>query len=212
MALHFGDELMNSGQALALASQSCTHCYGLGTRLGRNGKRPTCNCVWRAVFRACYARFRRCAQTEKHVSRVNLGSVTARQRKQVWEMPNEEFAADFTLIARRELHGDEWRLFNYHFLLGADWKLCCRKLGIERGAFFHEVYRIQQKLGCAYAEMQPYALFPLDEYFGGTVRGALRPLPISAGECDTLSTSHADRGGATAARRPLRAPIALAAA
>jgi hypothetical protein len=42
---------------------------------------------------------------------------------------------------------------------------------MERGDFFHEVYRIQKKLGRIYRELQPYALFPLDEYFGGSVRG-----------------------------------------
>ena len=41
---------------------------------------------------------------------------------------------------------------------------------MERGDFFHEVYRIQRKLGRIYRELTPYSLFPLDEYFGGTVR------------------------------------------
>ena len=49
---------------------------------------------------------------------------------------------------RAELHGQtEDKIFRYHFLLGADWKLCARKLGIDRGNFFHAVYRIEQKLG-----------------------------------------------------------------
>ena len=43
---------------------------------------------------------------------------------------------------------------------------------MERGDFFHEVYKIQEKLGRVMRELQPYALFPLDEYFGGAVRGA----------------------------------------
>jgi hypothetical protein len=29
------------------------------------------------------------------------------------------------------------------------------------------VYRIEQRLGRVYRELEPYALFPLDEYFGG---------------------------------------------
>jgi hypothetical protein len=55
-------------------------------------------------------------------------------------------------------------------LLGADWKLCCRKLGMDRGNFFHELYRIQQRLGRVFRELQPYGLYPLDEYFGGCTR------------------------------------------
>jgi len=58
-------------------------------------------------------------------------------------------------------------LFRYHFLLGASWKLCTRKLEIDRGNFYHSVYRIEQKLGRAFRETEPYALFPVDEYFNG---------------------------------------------
>ena len=43
-------------------------------------------------------------------------------------------------------------------------------LKMDRGTFFHAVYRIQQKLGRVFREVEPYALFPLDEYFGGTAR------------------------------------------
>jgi hypothetical protein len=68
------------------------------------------------------------------------------------------------------LDDSEHRLFRYHFLLGADWKLCARKLSVDRGNFFHAVYRVEQKLGRAFRELQPYALFPLDEYFNGPSR------------------------------------------
>jgi hypothetical protein len=87
--------------------------------------------------------------------------------------------ADFCLISRRTLDDAEHRLFRYHFLLGADWKLCTRKLGMGRGNFFHAVYRIEQKLGRVFRELEPYALFPLDEYFYGPSRltPAERPDP-----------------------------------
>lgn len=64
----------------------------------------------------------------------------------------------------------EHRLFRNHFLLGADWRLCCRQLKMERGDFFHQLYYIEEKLGRVFAELQPYPLYPLDEYFGGSVR------------------------------------------
>jgi hypothetical protein len=68
------------------------------------------------------------------------------------------------------LNEQEYKLFRYHFLLGADWKLCTRKLGIDRGNFFHSVYRIEQRLGRMFRELQPYPLFPLDDYFHGPSR------------------------------------------
>jgi hypothetical protein len=61
-------------------------------------------------------------------------------------------------------------LFRFHFLLGADWKLCSRQLGIDRGNFFHAIYRIEQKLGRVFRELEPYPLFPLDDYFHGPSR------------------------------------------
>ncbi|MGA2132730.1 MAG: hypothetical protein ABSH50_10590 [Bryobacteraceae bacterium] len=81
----------------------------------------------------------------------------------------EEYLADFCLVSRRTLTGLEYDVFRFHFLLGADWKLCCWRLAIDRGTFFHTVYRIEQKLGRAFRELEPYSLYPLDEYFGGSM-------------------------------------------
>jgi hypothetical protein len=156
-------------ETLALAQQACSHCYGLGLRPGGGVSTP-CNCVFRAIFRACYARFRQCASKEKYISRVSLEANPGRQRKSVWGMKNEEYIADFCLISRRTLSEYEYTLFKFHYLLGADWKLCCRKMNLDRGTFFHEAYRIEQKLGRTFRELQPYALFPLDEYFNGSGR------------------------------------------
>jgi hypothetical protein len=82
----------------------------------------------------------------------------------------EEFVADFCLIANRTLNEMENRVLRFYFLLGADWKMCARRLQIDRGNFFHMVYRVEEKLGRAFAETEPYALFPLDDYFGGPIR------------------------------------------
>jgi hypothetical protein len=84
--------------------------------------------------------------------------------------------ADFCLVSRRTLDETQYKIFTNHFLLGADWKLCCRKLGMDRGAFFHEVYRIEQKLGRTFRELEPFALFPLDEYFNSTIRRETKPV------------------------------------
>jgi hypothetical protein len=128
------------------------------------------------MFRACYARFRKCTSKEKYVSRVSLEANPGRLRKSVWGLKNEEYIADFCLVSRRALDDQQYRLFKFHFLLGADWKLCCRRLNIDRGEFFHEVYRIQQKLGRAFRELEPYALYPVEEYFNGTTKEKTKPV------------------------------------
>lgn len=168
-----------TGACLALAQQSCTFCYGLGQRAGRNEQKRPCNCVFRAIFRACYDKFRAAADKAKHISRVSLesGSRSNKSRTRSWGMPAEEFCADFCLIAKRVLDEQQFRLFTFHFLLGADFKLCCRKLGMDRGTFFHETYRIEQKLGRAFAEIQPYSLFPTDAYFASTPGRTAKEIP-----------------------------------
>jgi hypothetical protein len=98
----------------------------------------------------------------------------------------EEYTADFCLVSRRTLDDLDYRIFRYHYLLGADWKLCCRRLNIDRGEFFHRVYSIEDRLGRVFAELTPYALYPVAEYFSGytraepqraTVTSLVRPVP-----------------------------------
>jgi hypothetical protein len=112
---------------------------------------------------------------------VSLEANPGRHRKSVWGLKNEEFMADFCLVSRRTLDDYQYKVFKYHFLLGADWRLCCRKLNLDRGDFFHEIYRIQQKLGRTFRELEPHALFPIDEYFNSTGRTkatVVTPFPI----------------------------------
>jgi hypothetical protein len=73
------------------------------------------------------------------------------------------------LICKRALNPFDYKVFKFHYLLGADWKLCCRQLHMDRGNFFHAIYTIEQKLGRVFATLRPYGLYPLGEYFGGTV-------------------------------------------
>jgi len=78
--------------------------------------------------------------------------------------------ADFCLVGQRTLEDLENRIFRVHFLLGADWKLCCRQLHTDRGTFFHLVYNIEHRLGRVFAELAPYPLYPVAEYFSGMDR------------------------------------------
>jgi hypothetical protein len=127
------------------------------------------------------------------MSHVRLEVIGGRERRQVWGRKDEEYVADFCLVSKRFLDEFEYKLFRYHFLLGADWKLCCRQLNLEKGVFFHAIYRIQQKLGRAFRELTPYPIYPLDEYFASTVRkevaaqpGNVLPMPVTAGKRPVL--------------------------
>ena len=138
----------------------------------RGGKTTPCHCVYRAVFRACHTRFRTIALSGAYASSVKPehGFLPGRNRRG-YGMKWQEYAADFVLIARRYLTGNALYIFRMHFLLGCEWAPIAAKLGMDKGEFFHEVYRIQQRLGRLYYEIQPHSLFPLDQYFASTQRG-----------------------------------------
>ena len=80
----------------------------------------------------------------------------------------------------------------FHFLLGGDWRICCRRLNLDRGNFYHAVYRVEQKLGYVFRSVEPYALFPLDEYFGGATRLNLEELN-TVGEESAALMARAER-------------------
>jgi len=156
-------------ETIALAKEFCVYCKGEGQRSVRKGRPTPCNCVLRAIFRACYARFRHCVKKEKFMSKVTLAPCRGKDRKMIFVRLDEDYICDFYLVSKRTLSAFEFEVFRNHFLLGADWTLCCRQMKIDRGTFFLAVYRIQQKLGRVFRELEPYSLFPLDEYFAGRV-------------------------------------------
>ena len=159
----------NRSNTIGLAKNSCSYCHGHGMRVQYKVKQSPCGCVFRSVFRACLRRFRECAISANYASTVTWDYYAAGGRR-VMSRKKEEFMADFCLIANRTLNEMENRVLRFYFLLGADWKMCARRLQIDRGNFFHMVYRVEEKLGRAFAETEPYALFPLDDYFGGPIR------------------------------------------
>ena len=159
----------NRSETLPLGRQRCVYCHGVGLRQTESGE-VACKCVFRAIFRICYRRFRECAGASQDSTRVSLERAVSSDRGGVWGRKEEEYAADFCNLARRSLSESDHKIFRFHFLLGADWKLCCRKLGLERGLFFHAVYRIENTLGRVFHDTQPYPLYPLEDYFAGPRR------------------------------------------
>ena len=168
-------------ETIGLAKQFCVCCKGKGQQPSQRGKLIPCSCVLRAIFRACYARFRHCVTKEKFMSKVSLMPCQGKETRRTYARLDEEYIADFYLVSRRTLDPFEYMVFRNHFLLGADWRLCCRQMNCDRGSYFHAIYRVQKKLGRVFRELEPYSLFPIDEYFAGKIeKGKVITMPKRA--------------------------------
>ncbi|MGC4050198.1 MAG: hypothetical protein QM757_12510 [Paludibaculum sp.] len=154
-------------ETLALAFDACTQCFGMGVRSLRGGRVKPCSCVLRSIFRACYARFRTTVEKQRNLSLENLDGTYRGGCRHSWGRKNEEYMADFYLVTRRALSKSDWKLFSARYLLGANWRLCTRQFNMDRGQYFHAIYRIEARLGLVYRTLAPYPLFPTDEYFLG---------------------------------------------
>lgn len=169
-------------EAIGLARPECHVCEGMGLMprktlnlrlfrgeisvLGpRNIPPAPCYCVLRRIFRICLNRFLHETQKEKYISKPRLTQRTGVDASQTWERPDQDYIADFFLVSRRTLTAGEWAIFSAHFLLGGTCTICCRQLGLDRGAFFHVIYRIEHKLGSVFRDLEPYSLYPLSKYF-----------------------------------------------
>jgi hypothetical protein len=110
------------------------------------------------------------------MSKVTLTLCADKDRRLTWVRKDEDYVAEFCLISGRTL--DEFEIQHLSLSLPTWSRLerGCRQLKIDRGTFFHPVYRIQQKkLGRVFRELKLYGPYPLDEYFGGTVRKGPSP-------------------------------------
>lgn len=173
----------NRSDVLALAMEKCTSCAGYGLRPSRNNSLTACNCVLRNIFRICFGQFKKSLLKKDSISRPNLEKTASPHRRVCWARKDEEYVADFLLVVKRTLTPAEYNIFKFHYLLGADWRLCCRRLKMDKGLFFHTLYRITAKLGRTFADLEPYALYPVHDYFYGEVRPTTaRVVSIRSGE------------------------------
>jgi hypothetical protein len=181
---------MPRGETIALANNSCAHCKGSGQKLTA-GEYKTCDCVHRAIFRECLKYYRDIEEGTVRrsvtLSRYNDGETASCS----WGHKGREYMADFYLVSVRHLDLKDQAVFKAHFIEGGDWRECCDVLNIERGNFFHAVYRIEQKLGRVFRELQPYALYPLSDYFSGTVEpGAIFQRVMNSGKAGKGETKN----------------------
>lgn len=166
------------GIVLPLARVRCCQCLGYGLVKGEDGNdRGPCKCVLRNLFRTCYLKYRYVqANEEIHTTHCDHmfgsgGRDKRPSRARLHSRPNQEFAADFVIVSRRTLGRTslEGQIFQLHFIDLLPWRPCCERLKVDRGTFFHAVYRIEQRLGRAFRELHPYCLYPIDEYFSASV-------------------------------------------
>ncbi len=78
--------------------------------------------VYRKIFRACF-------------------------QDAVQDPKREDHMKDFRFISQQTLSPVEHELFTHHYLLGADYKSCCRKLKITKPVFYRARRRVEETLG-----------------------------------------------------------------
>src|SRR5579863_127676 len=100
----------NRSNTIGLAKASCTICRGYGMKIRKTTEVP-CNCVMRAIFRACYNRFRECDALSERTSEVSLEYFPGADRLFTYSRKREEYMCDFDLVSRRALNSTEQKIF-----------------------------------------------------------------------------------------------------
>jgi hypothetical protein len=164
--------------------RQCRYCHGEGFVRGRGAERRPCDCVLRGIFYAA----------TEYVREWWTGEIPDCSTRWTFGYRAKELRVDIDLAAKAVLGAADYRIFDLRFTLGLDWPACCRVLRMDRGAFWHRVYRIAAIVG---AEIVERGIWPLGRYFRqqmpaesllaatmshrmGGVR-AIRPLPGSVG-------------------------------
>jgi hypothetical protein len=180
-------------ETIAMAAASCVFCRGLGLRqTEKHGISRPCSCVFRAIFRVCLDRYKRCESNAERIKPVTHEYFGATQGLRSYGRRNEEYIADFEAISRRTLDADEMEVLRIYFFQNKDWKACAGKLNTTRGLIFHMVYSIEEKLGRAFRETEPYGLFPVDEYFSGAIYRRVSPTELTPKSIPTPSDLPSD--------------------
>ena len=159
-----------SRRAASLASYNCFLCHGKGIRSGADLE--LCDCVYRTIFRRCHAKFRSCVKADPFSRLVTFDRLrTGVDRRLSWARRNEDFCADFHAAGLRVLSGDHRRFFSFYHLQGARRDLLLRRLGVSPRTLDRLTAEVELAVGCQIAHMQPYSLFPPQDYMKASVLG-----------------------------------------
>jgi hypothetical protein len=166
--LHFDRclSLIPEAERRVLALERCAACWGTGKKGAK-----VCACVLRAIFSQCWKQC--CLRAEDIEPRRQYRGSRA------YSFPGLEYSVDFLTIAKRTLSAEDWRVFEVRYLGQADWRTACRRLSMDKGKFHHSCYRIEERIGRACVETEPFALYPIRDYFitGRPVRANVVEMP-----------------------------------
>jgi hypothetical protein len=162
--------MTNPSVWMALSLEGCARCHSPGVYLKDRAKVETpCPCTDRGVFRAVLAAYKHYSISIGLSIRTNLSQFStqhSRQGRRADGRRVEEWCADVWLTSKRNLTPHQWQILRRHHIRGEDWT----RFGISKGQLFHEKYCLEQKLGRVFRELQPFALYPIQEYFSDSTR------------------------------------------
>jgi hypothetical protein len=165
---------MIAGIALAAASSECVYCQGLG--VPAKGKKGTCNCVYREIFRSCLRGYHNLELPPVRIA--PYGESTQIHNMRGSRMRGADFRADFVMLAKRTLPDELLSLFRSRFLNGEPRHIYMRRMDLDRGEYWHLVYRVSVRMGRAIADSEPYSLYPVSDYFGAGKKFAYSTLAM----------------------------------
>jgi hypothetical protein len=147
---------MHSPGITLAADPRCTQCRGTGRR------KVVCGCCFRRAFRQCLDNYKAAAIRLACCGEVPVlelvGSGVSAGIKRA------EYVADWERIAATSLARGQQKLLRLHFIEERRWQDCLVPLDLDKGEFWHEAYRVQERMGKALAEA---GLWPVGSYFGG---------------------------------------------
>ncbi len=138
-----------------LASEKCPQCEGSGVRCTlKRLKSHICPCVYRSIARRCAVRWQI----------IQMAPETKpRQLRCRYDMPRAEWAADFWMTTRAAVDGTHWLIWRNIRLYNERVDVVQRELRMDRGTFFHALYRAEQVIGHA---LLWRGLWPAGRYHG----------------------------------------------
>lgn len=153
-----------SPSLLQLAVGWCPACHGTGIA-GRTTPH-VCECIYRAIFRRCYAQFRRCRQDARSTQPMPLERRSTPQglRHTTWVRRNEDYCADFEFAARQALPPVMLRIFHMHYVLRRPAPVIAADLHLHRVNMKRLLLEVQGAVGNHIAHATPYSIYPPAEY------------------------------------------------
>jgi hypothetical protein len=157
-----GAPRFGGGNYAIVARGGCDICFGFGEVRRPDWSLRVCGCAYRGILRACWDQERKVRESLVAGSALLFIEPVAGYG---WALNYKtiEYRVDFAGVIERVLPPAERLLWRLHCEEGRPWFECGPRLGMNRGNFFHALYRMQERLGRGLLEA---GLYPLAKYFG----------------------------------------------